>query len=55
MSLREQGFRFMVSPDRKQANWVHPVDVAINCPDWIDCTEMSDDEFDAFMSIGSQP
>lgn len=51
-SLREQGYRFMVSRDRKHAEWLHPLEVSESGVDWVDCTDMNDAEFDAFMAAG---
>lgn len=45
MTLQEQGFRFV----KRWAEflWVHPADLA---PGDTDCTDMSDDEFAAFVA-----
>ena len=51
-TLKSQGYRFMVSQDRKNANWFHPLEVAARAPGWIDCTDMDDAEFDLFMADG---
>lgn len=42
--------RFMVSPDGKHADWIHPAEVATRAPGWHDCTDMNDDEFNHFMA-----
>ena len=42
----------MVSPDRKNANWFHPLEVVARARGWIDCTDMDDVEFDLFMADG---
>lgn len=47
-----RGLRFMVSPDRMKADWVHPLEVPARCPDWIDVTHLNDDEFHEFMTAG---
>lgn len=45
MTLRDQGFRFVKrGADFK---WVHPADVQ---PSDVDCSDMSDDEFAAFVA-----
>lgn len=49
-TLKTQDHRFMVSPDGWDAAWVHPVEVATRCPDWTDCTDMDDAEFDLFVA-----
>jgi len=38
------GWRWMVSPDGYQADLVYEAEVRLRCPDWTDCTEMSDAE-----------
>ncbi|MFC3457211.1 hypothetical protein [Massilia haematophila] len=43
------GARFMVSPSGQKADWAHPAEIATRCPDWTDCTDMGDVEFDLFM------
>lgn len=45
--------RFFVSPDRKGAVWRHELDPreGTEYVDWIDCTDMNDDEFGAFMRV----
>lgn len=48
MSLKDDGFRFMVSHDRKGADWFYLPDD--RCAGWVDCTDMSDEEFDRFMT-----
>jgi len=48
MTLQEQGFRFYASPDRNKYRWIHPDEKAAHYEDWIDCTDMSDDELAAF-------
>ena len=50
MSLRDQGFRFCLSPDKQQARWLHPTEKAQRHPDWIDATDMSADELEAFIT-----
>lgn len=42
--------RFMLSPDGQQADWVHPLEVATRCPDWTDCTDMDDEQFQRVVS-----
>lgn len=41
MSLRDQGNRFCLSPDRKQARWLHPTEKSVLHPDWLDVTDMA--------------
>lgn len=44
MSKAPYGYRWMVSPDGFRADLVHENEVKGRCPDWTDCTEMSDAE-----------
>lgn len=44
LSLREQGFRFVFRNGRGQ--WLHPLEVQFHD---VDCTDMDDDEFAAFL------
>lgn len=42
--------RFLVSPDRSEAVWVHQLEIPTHrSRDWIDCTDMNDDQFMQFM------
>jgi hypothetical protein len=50
-TLQDHGFRFMVNQDRKGCDWIHPAEVSLKAADWIDCTDMNDAEFDAFMGV----
>lgn len=47
MNLQEQGFRFVWRPERRECFWCHPADVK---PSDRDCTDMSDREFEQFIS-----
>jgi len=50
MNLKEQGFRYLVSPDKKKADWVHPAEIVRGgFGDWKDCTDMSDEELDRYI------
>jgi hypothetical protein len=49
-TLKSNGYRFMVSPTGREAAWIHPAEVAVRVPDWTDCTDMGDVEFDLFMA-----
>jgi hypothetical protein len=44
-TLREQGYRFIYRDG--QSAWVHPLEVQF---DDIDCTDMDDDEYAAFVA-----
>ncbi|MCY1389112.1 hypothetical protein D9M71_39020 [compost metagenome] len=50
MNLRDQGHRFCASPDRKEARWLHPTIWKQMHPDWIDITDLSDDEMVEFFA-----
>jgi hypothetical protein len=41
LTLQDQGYRFVLQDGRY--DWAHPAEVG---PDAIDCTDMSDDEFE---------
>ena len=49
MNLREQGFRFCISPDKQRARWIHPVEYKVLYPDWIDHTDTPEKEFVEFL------
>jgi hypothetical protein len=54
MTLEQEGFRFAVSPDRTQARWIHPAELAAVHPDWTDCTGFDDDQFFDHMTDPSE-
>ncbi len=39
MNLRDQGFAFCISPDKKQGRWLHPAEHQQIHPDWVDVTD----------------
>jgi hypothetical protein len=47
MSLQDQGFRFVWRPALRECLWSHPAEVK---PGDVDCTDMSDREFEQFIS-----
>ena len=50
MSLKDEGFRYLVRADKERAKWVHPAGLSEpQFTGWTDCTDMPDEEFDAFM------
>jgi len=49
-NLKDDGFRYMVNPDGKGCDWIHPLEVDSRAG-WTDCTDMDDAEFDAFMGV----
>lgn len=46
---QELGKRFYVSPCRKRDLWLTIYEKEQCYPDWVDCTDMPDDEFEAFL------
>lgn len=52
MGLREEGFRFYLSPDRKEASWLHPLIRKELYPDWKDVTNMPTRELIDFIKFG---
>lgn len=39
-TLKHDGYRFLVSPDGKKANWIHSLDTVTHAG-WHDCTNMT--------------
>lgn len=54
MSLRDQGHRFCLSPDRQQARWLHPTELQATHRDWLDVTDMPTDELVALIQRDEQ-
>lgn len=52
MTLREQGFRFCISPDKGRARWIHPIEYKVLYPDWHDHTDTSEEELLEFLQKG---
>ena len=50
MSLQEQGCRYYISPSKDAARWMPPAVKAKFQPDWIDVTDWTDDEVDAWLA-----
>ena len=47
MTLRAQGFRFLVNPEPFKVEWVHPAEVSqLIAAGWKDATDMDDEEYD---------
>jgi len=55
MSLRDQGFRFCLSPDNQKARWLHPTEKALVHPDWLDVTDMPAEELAALITGNPLP
>ena len=49
MNLREQGFRFCISPDKQRARWIHPIEYKVLYSDWLDHTDTSEEELLEFL------
>ena len=49
MTLKEQGFRFMISPDKVRGRWCHPVEIPHFYADWVDMTDTPEKEFIEFL------
>ena len=49
MSLKDQGFKFCISPDKQRSLWLHPVERQHFYSDWTDVTEWPGDELLAFL------
>lgn len=50
MNLREKGYRFYCGDG--DCTWRHPLDVKESYPHHIDCTDMTDKEFEEFLLSG---
>lgn len=48
---RNQGQRFLLSPDGREAEWVDLANVPARCADWSDETALSIDELDALAAF----
>lgn len=44
-TTKPQDQRFMLSPDGQTGDWFHLLEIEKRCPDWTDCTDMSDELF----------
>jgi hypothetical protein len=49
MNLREQGFRFCISPDNTRGRWIHPIEYKVLYQDWSDHTDTPEKEFIEFL------
>ncbi|EIK96086.1 hypothetical protein RAM80_07670 [Pseudomonas sp. App30] len=49
MSLKDQGFRFCVSPNKQDARWLHPAVRKAMHADWIDVTDWPSEKLLAFL------
>lgn len=49
MSLKDQGFKFCISPDKQQGRWLHPAEFKHLHPDWTDVTEWPAEQLLAYL------
>ena len=49
MSLRDQGFKFCIGPDKQQGRWLHPAEFTHRHPDWTDVTEWPSEQLVAYL------
>lgn len=49
MSLQDQGFRFCISPDKKQGNWFHPAEIKAFYSHWTDVTDWPSEKLVAYL------
>ena len=49
MNLRDQGFRFCISPDKQRGRWCHPVEIPHFYANWTDHTDTPEKEFIEFL------
>lgn len=50
LTLPEQGYRFLITSDRKRWNWWHPAEIKAKLDEgWIDVTDLADAELAAFV------
>jgi hypothetical protein len=50
MSLKDQGYRFCVSPNKQDARWLAPNIWKAMHADWIDVTDWSSEKLVAFVT-----
>lgn len=49
MTLKEQGYRFMISPDKTRCRWCKPVEIPHFYAGWTDHTDTPEKEFIEFL------
>ncbi len=54
MHLKDQGFKFCISPDRQRGRWLHPTEFKVLHSDWTDVTEWPDEKLLAFLMPAPQ-
>lgn len=49
MTLKEQGYRFMISPDKIRGRWCNPIEIPHFYAGWVDHTDTPEKEFIEFL------
>lgn len=49
MGLKDQGFKFCISPDKQRGRWLHPAETAYGHKYWLDVTEWPDEKLLAYL------
>lgn len=49
MHLKDQGFKFCISPDKQQGRWMQPAEFKHMHPDWTDVTEWPREQLVAYL------
>jgi len=55
MTLRYQGFRYCLSPDRTHSRWLHPNELKATHSDWMDVTDTPTNELVALICWQDKP
>jgi hypothetical protein len=55
MTLRDQGFRYCLSPDRTHSRWLSPAEMKVTHSDWMDVTDTPTDELVALICWQDKP
>lgn len=55
MSLKDQGFRFCISPDHSDGRWLHPAEQAALYPDWLDVTDWPTETLVEYLKQHAEP
>lgn len=49
MTLKDQGYRFCISPDKQRGRWISPIEHEKIYQDWTDHTDTPEKEFIEFL------
>lgn len=49
MTLKDEGFRFMISPDKVRGRWCNTIEIPHFYADWSDHTDTPEKEFIEFL------